>query len=62
MPFSIDSKGIISITETLSGDQYEFDVIAIDCFPSNDNSKKISQPARVTVKIIQSCQPTLNGI
>ncbi|CAF1423677.1 unnamed protein product [Rotaria magnacalcarata] len=60
VPFSIDSKGIISITETLSGDQYEFDVIAIDCFPSNDNSKKISQPARVTVKIIKSCKPNLN--
>lgn len=43
-------------------DQYEFDVIAIDCYPSNDNSRKTSQPTRVTIKIIKSCKPIIIGL
>ncbi|CAF4871525.1 unnamed protein product, partial [Rotaria sp. Silwood1] len=59
VPFSINSHGIISTTSTLNSDQYEFDVIAIDCFLSKDNSRMISQPTRVTFKIIKSCTPII---
>jgi hypothetical protein len=59
VPFTINSDGVISITQTLNNNQYDFDVIAIDCFPSNDTTKKISQPARVTFKFIASCKPSI---
>ncbi|CAF1250602.1 unnamed protein product [Rotaria sordida] len=60
VPFSIDSNGVISITTTtLNNDQYEFDVIAVDCYPTNDKSRMISEPARVTFKIIKSCKPVI---
>jgi hypothetical protein len=62
VPFTIDSNGAISITKPLNNHQYDFDVIAIDCYSSNDSSRKISQPARVTFKIISSCKPMLTGI
>jgi hypothetical protein len=61
VPFSIDSQGSISITQTLTNDQYEFDVIAIDCYPASDNSRKVSQPARVTFKLIKDCKPIITG-
>jgi hypothetical protein len=61
-PFSIDSNGVISIKKPLNNDQYEFDVIAIDCYPAADNLRKVSQPARVTFKIIKSCKPMITGI
>jgi hypothetical protein len=61
-PFSIDSNGVISLTKPLNNGQYEFDVIAIDCYPAEDNSRKVSQPARVTFKIIKSCKPMITGI
>ncbi|UJR21434.1 hypothetical protein I4U23_024520 [Adineta vaga] len=59
VPFGIDSNGSISITKPLNGDKYEFDVVAIDCYPSSsiENIKLISEPARVTIKIIKSCKP-----
>ncbi|UJR27982.1 hypothetical protein I4U23_009240 [Adineta vaga] len=60
VPFAIDSNGSISITKPLDTDQYDFEVIAIDCFPASDNSRKVSQPARVTFKIIKSCKPNIN--
>ncbi|CAF0826469.1 unnamed protein product [Adineta ricciae] len=60
VPFAIDSNGSISITKHLDNSQYEFDVIAIDCFPASDNTRKVSQPARVTFKIIKTCQPNIN--
>ncbi|CAF2965080.1 unnamed protein product [Rotaria sp. Silwood2] len=60
VPFSINSNGIISTTATLNNDQYEFDVMAIDCDSSNNNSRMISQSARVTLKIIKSCKPIIN--
>ena len=62
VPFSIDATGVISITKPLNNGQYEFDVIAIDCYPGEDNSRQVSQPARVTFKIIKSCKPTITGI
>jgi hypothetical protein len=62
VPFTIDSNGAISITKPLNNHQYDFDVIAIDCYSSNDSSRKISQPARVTFKIISSCKPMITGI
>ncbi len=62
VPFSIDSNGSISIRKALTNDQYEFDVIAIDCYPSIDNSRKVSQPTRVTFKIIKTCKPIITGI
>ncbi|CAF1551747.1 unnamed protein product, partial [Adineta steineri] len=49
-----------SITKTLTNDQYVFNVIAIDCFPSSDNSRKVSEPAQVTFKIIKACKPSVN--
>lgn len=59
VPFTIDQTGSISITKTLTNDVYVFDVIARDCFPSTDKSKEVSQPARVTFKLIRSCSPSL---
>ena len=43
--------------------QYEFDVIAIDCHSATfiDELKKISKPAKVTIKLIQSCKPMIIG-
>ena len=61
VPFTIDNNGSISITKALTNNQYDFDVIARDCYPSSDRSKQTSQPARVTFKIIPSCSPSLNG-
>jgi hypothetical protein len=58
-PFTIDGSGVISITKPLNNGQYDFEVIAIDCYPADDNSRKVSQPARVTVKIIKSCKPMI---
>lgn len=58
VPFAIDSNGSISIIETLSKEIYQFDVVAVDCDQS-DTLEKISQPAQVTVKLIQSCKPTI---
>ncbi|CAF0754565.1 unnamed protein product [Adineta steineri] len=60
VPFSIDSQGSISITKTLTNNQYVFNVIAIDCFPSSDNTRKVSEPAQVTFKIIKACKPSVN--
>jgi hypothetical protein len=59
VPFTIDSNGVISITKSLNDHQYDFDVIAIDCYSSNDTTKKISQPTRVTIKIIPTCKPMI---
>ncbi|CAF1435096.1 unnamed protein product, partial [Adineta ricciae] len=61
VPFRIDSNGSISISKPLTGDKYEFDVVAVDCYPSSSNAnvKLISEPARVTVKIIKSCKPRI---
>ena len=61
MPFAIDSNGSISITETLSDEMYQFDVVAVDCDRSGTSLEKISEPARVTVKMIKSCKPTITG-
>ena len=63
VPFTIDSNGSISITKPLMDDKYEFDVVGIDCYPSSssDNTKLISEPAKVTIKIIKSCKPTITG-
>ena len=61
VPFTIDRTGSISITKTLTNDVYVFDVVARDCFPSTDKSKEVSQPARVTFKLIRSCSPSLTG-
>ena len=61
VPFAIDNNGSISISKALTNNQYEFDVIARDCYPSSDKSKQVSQPARVTFKIIPSCSPSLSG-
>ena len=64
MPFRIDSNGSISISKPLTNDKYEFDVVAVDCYPSSSNAnvKLISEPARVTVKIIKSCKPRITGM
>jgi hypothetical protein len=64
VPFSIDSNGSISIKKPLIDDKYEFDVVAFDCFSSSadDNTKMISEPAKVTIKIVKSCKPTIKGI
>lgn len=63
MPFSIDSNGSISITKTLVDEKYEFDIVAVDCLPSaaNKDSRLLSEPAAVTIKIIKSCQPSIIG-
>jgi hypothetical protein len=64
VPFTIDSNGSITIRTTLVDDQYEFDVIAIDCYPSssmNNPMESISEPAHVIVKRIQSCKPMITG-
>jgi hypothetical protein len=37
--------------------KYEFEIIAIDCFPS----KMISEPAKVMITIVKSCKPTITG-
>jgi hypothetical protein len=65
VPFAIDSNGSISITKPLMDNKYEFDVVAVDCYPSssaNENTKLISEPAKVTIKIIKSCKPTITGM
>lgn len=62
VPFKIDAFGVISTTQPLNNNQYDFDIIAIDCFPSNDTKRKTSQPARVTIKRISSCKPIITGI
>jgi hypothetical protein len=61
VPFAIDSNGSISVTKTLTNEKYEFDVVAIDCQPSKDKSQRVSQPARVTFKVIKSCKPMITG-
>jgi hypothetical protein len=45
--------------------KYEFDVVAVDCYPSssaNENTKLISEPAKVTIQIMKSCKPTITGM
>ncbi|CAF3887254.1 unnamed protein product [Rotaria sordida] len=61
VPFSIDSNGSISIITPLMNNTYEFDVVAIDCYSSSlfKDTRKISEPAKVTIKIIKSCKPTI---
>ena len=63
MPFTIDSNGSISIYKSLVDQKYEFEVVAIDCFPStsNENVRVISEPVKVTITVIQSCKPTITG-
>ena len=61
VPFAIDDNGSISITKPLTDEKYEFDVVAMDCYPSSDNTKKISEPAKVTIRIIKSCKPIITG-
>jgi hypothetical protein len=43
--------------------KYEFDIVAIDCFPSTSdiNTKMISEPAKVTITIVKSCKPLITG-
>ncbi|CAF1018548.1 unnamed protein product [Adineta steineri] len=61
VPFSIDSNGSISITKPLMNDKYEFDVVAIDCYPllSDVNTKLVSEPTKVTIKVVKSCKPSI---
>lgn len=63
MPFTIDSNGSISIYKSLIDQKYEFEVVAIDCFPltTNENVRVISEPVKVTITVIQSCKPTITG-
>lgn len=64
VPFSIDSNGLISIKSSLTNNLYEFDVVAIDCYSSSSSDNKakmISEPAKVMIKIIKSCKPTIKG-
>ncbi|CAF4099531.1 unnamed protein product, partial [Rotaria magnacalcarata] len=63
VPFTIDSNGSISIKAPLTNDKYEFDVVAIDCYMSSleNATRAISEPSRVTIKIIKSCKPTISG-
>lgn len=49
------------MTGVLNNKQYDFDVIAIDCFASNETTRVVSQPARVTIKILSQCKPIILG-
>ncbi|CAF3271573.1 unnamed protein product [Rotaria socialis] len=62
VPFTIDSNGSISIKAPLTNDKYEFDVVAIDCYmsPLDNAVRTISEPSRVTIKILKSCKPTIS--
>ncbi|CAF4360991.1 unnamed protein product, partial [Adineta steineri] len=42
-------------------DKYEFDVVAIDCYPllSDVNTKLVSEPTKVTIKVVKSCKPSI---